>query len=112
MNSEHQEQVMFLKWFVAQHRGVLIHSIPNGGNRNIVTAKKLKDEGATAGIPDLFIPKYNLWIEMKKEKGGTLSKVQKDIISYLENEARHTVIIGYGAMDAVSKVKEFMNGRV
>lgn len=112
MNSEHREQVMFLKWFMAQYKGVLIHSIPNGGNRDIITAKKLKDEGAIAGIPDLFIPKYNLWIEMKKEKGGILSKVQKDIISYLENEAGHTVIIGHGAMDAVSKVKEFMNVRV
>jgi hypothetical protein len=110
--TEHQEQVAFINWFRTYYPHVLIHSIPNGGNRNIITAKMLKSEGAVAGIPDLFIPAFNLWVEMKKAIGGKLSDNQKNIIYYLENEAKHTVIIGYGAIDASNKTKEFISGKV
>jgi len=104
--SEHAHQVGFIQWFRCKFPGVLILAIPNGGKRNINTAKKLKAEGVTPGIPDLFIPAFGTWIEMKKP-GGKLSPAQKDIISYLESIG-HTVIVGYGAEDASKKILKYM----
>ena len=105
MSSEHSHQVGFLQWFRAKYPGILIFAIPNGGKRDIVTAKKLQMEGVVPGVPDLFVPAWSLWIEMKKP-GGRLSEAQKDMIEYLEGIG-HTVIVAYGARDASMKVLEF-----
>ena len=70
---EHAEQVGFLNWFRSRFPSVLIFAIPNGDHRAITTAKRLKAEGVTAGIPDLFIPQWDLWVEMKRREGGRLS---------------------------------------
>lgn len=104
--SEHSHQVAFIKWFRARYPGVLIFAIPNGGARNCVTGKKLKDEGVVPGIPDLYIPGARTWIEMKTET-GRLSEKQKQVIKYLETIG-DTVIIGYGFEDAKQKIKEIM----
>ena len=106
MSSEHAEQAGFLQWFRAKYPGTLIFAIPNGGKRDIVTAKKLQLEGVTPGVPDLFVPQWDLWIEMKKP-GGRLSEAQKDMIDYL-TRIGHTVIVAYGARDASMKVLEFL----
>ena len=106
MSSEHAEQAGFVAWFSQRYPGTLIFAIPNGGKRDIVTAKKLQMEGVTPGVPDLFVPAWSLWIEMKKP-GGRLSEAQKNMIEYLEGIG-HTVIIGYGARDASEKVLEFL----
>jgi hypothetical protein len=50
-----------------------IHAIPNGGARNKVIGKKLKDEGVKSGVLDIFLPvpntKYHgLYIEFKALK--------------------------------------------
>ena len=63
----------------------------------------LKAEGVTAGVPDLFVPAWLLWIEMKREKGGTVSPAQRDWISYLESIG-HQVIVGRGFEDAKEQV--------
>ena len=106
MSSEHSHQAGFLQWFRAKYPGILIFAIPNGGKRDIVTAKKLQMEGVTPGVPDLFVPAWSCWIEMKKP-GGKLSEAQKNMIEYLEGIG-HTVIIGFGARDASEKVLEFL----
>ena len=100
--SEHQEQIGFLSWFRKTFPRVLIFAIPNGGLRNIGVAKKLKAEGVVAGVPDLFIPQWNLWVEMKTIK-GRLSSQQREVIGLLEH-AGHTVVVGRGAMDASKQV--------
>jgi len=59
----------------------LIHSTPNGGTRNLLEAKKLKQTGLTAGIADLTIKlpnSYFIDIELKTEK-GIQSESQKKI---------------------------------
>ena len=106
MSSEHAHQAGFVQWFRAKYPGTLIMAIPNGGKRDIATAKKLQMEGVTPGVPDLFVPAWSLWIEMKKP-GGRLSEAQKNMIDYL-TRIGHTVIIGYGARDASEKVLEFL----
>jgi len=105
--TEHQHQKNFVQWFRLQYPGILLYAIPNGGKRNIGTAKKLKDTGTVPGIPDLHAPILNLWIEIKVVKGGYLSQDQKQILAYLE-DIGDTVIIGRGFDDAKKKVEEFM----
>ena len=100
--SEHDEQVGFVNWFRAKFAGVLIFAVPNGGKRSISAGKKFKAEGVVAGVPDLFIPEWNLWVEMKRESGGRLSPDQKEMIAYLERIG-HCVIVGKGAADASKK---------
>ena len=68
--SESKLQQACVRWFRYQYPGILIFAIPNGGQRNKVTASILKAEGVLAGVPDLFIATPNgthsgLFIEMK-----------------------------------------------
>lgn len=93
--TEHAEQVTFVSVFRKSFPGVRIFSIPNGGIRNKVTAQKLKMEGVSSGVPDLYIPAHRCWIEMKRKKGGRLSATQKDWIEYLEGIG-DKVIVGEG----------------
>ena len=105
--TEHEEQRELVRWFRQTWPDVRIFAIPNGGARSKATAAKLKAEGVVAGIPDLFIPAWRLWIEMKRTKGGSLSKEQKDCITYLKSEG-YQVIVGRGDNDARAKVLEFI----
>ena len=68
---------------------IRIFAIPNGGARHPAVAYKLKAEGVLRGVPDLYIPEWKLWIEMKRIKGGVLSDDQKDWIEYLESVGDH-----------------------
>ena len=96
-NQEHVLQVTCINWFRLQYPKELIYAIPNGGQRNIITAKKLKAEGVTAGIPDLFIAAacggFNgMYIELKNGKQGILSENQKSIIAHLQNKGYKVVV--------------------
>lgn len=57
----------------------IIFSVPNGGSRILLEAKKLKATGMLAGVSDLIIiqPDKILFIELKIEK-GIQSDTQKD----------------------------------
>lgn len=59
-----------------------LYAIPNGGKRRIVTAARMKAEGARVGVSDLHLPVprrgyHGLWIEMKSAK-GRLSPEQRE----------------------------------
>lgn len=109
--SEHAEQVSLVNWFHKNYPGVLIFAVPNGGYRDKKTAEKLVAEGVIKGIPDLFVPEWKLWVEMKRVKGGYLSKEQREVIPYLQ-ECGYTVIVGKGCIDAKQKIEEFRNASV
>lgn len=98
--SEHLEQCRFISRFRKKFPGVRIIAIPNGGWRDIKTAARLKAEGVTKGVPDLFIPEWRFWIEMKRQKGGVASDEQKDWLVYL-NSIRYTAVVCRGADDAM-----------
>ena len=104
--SEHFEQREVVRWFRQTWRGVRIFAIPNGGARSAATAGRLKAEGVASGVPDLFIPAWRLWVEMKRTKGGTVSPEQKDWIAYLSNVG-YCAIVCKGADDAKRQISAF-----
>ena len=108
--SESEEQIGFLRWFEATFSGVRIFHIPNGGHRAMSVAKKMKAEGVRPGVPDLYIPKWKLWIEMKRQSGGRLSADQRDWIDYLD-AIGDDVIVANGATDASRQVMEWFSKR-
>lgn len=82
--SEHVEQRNFVSWFRQTYPGVLIFAIPNGGKRGKLEAMRLQAEGVVSGVPDLCIPEWRVYVEMKRTKGGTVSKEQREILDYLD----------------------------
>lgn len=76
VHKESKLQQKCIKWFRLQYRELapLLFAVPNGGKRNILEAKILKEEGVTAGVSDLILlvsrHGYNaLCIEMKTPEG-------------------------------------------
>jgi hypothetical protein len=104
--SEHFEQRELVRWFRQTWPDVRIFAIPNGGARSKATAGRLKAEGVASGVPDLFVPAWRLWVEMKRAKGGSLSPEQKDWIKYLEGVG-YWVIVGKGADHAKQQISAF-----
>lgn len=88
--SEHEIQVSCVNYFRMKYPKFLIWAIPNGGDRNVVVGKKLKDEGALSGVPDLHVPVamkgfHGLYIEMKAGKNKPTDK-QLNIMDKLRSE--------------------------
>ena len=101
--SEHQEQVRFLKEFKARWPKVRIIAIPNAGKRRGKTGARMVREGLESGVPDLFIPEWSTWIEMKVSSGGKLSKNQVDWIDHLQSIG-HIVFVAKGCDDGIDKL--------
>ena len=105
---EHQIQVAIAQYL--DLRRLCWWAVPNGGRRNIGTARKLKAEGVKSGIPDItLIYKGQFYgIEVKKPKTetpkGILSKVQKDRIAQIEDSGG-VVGLAYSVAD-VKKLLE------
>lgn len=116
---EHSEQVSLMKWWaLACHSFGLdertLFAIPNGGERNVIVAKRMKDEGVRAGVPDLFLAwsdrKYGgLFIELKKPKGGRVSDAQKLYIELL-NESGYKAVVCKGWIEAKREIELYLSG--
>jgi len=106
--TEHEEQREFVSWFRKTHDPVRIMAIPNGGYRSKTQGMKLKAEGVSAGVPDLYIPEWHLWIEMKRVKGGSVSAAQKDWHQYLRSIG-DTVEVCRGCDAAKESITSFAN---
>ena len=105
--TEHEEQRELVRWFRQTYKWVRIFAIPNGGARSPATAGRLKAEGVSSGVPDLCIPAWRLWVEMKRTKGGSVSPEQKDWIKYLE-DVGDCVKVCKGAEDAKKQIQAFV----
>ena len=106
VKTEHEEQREFVSWF-RKTFNTRILAIPNGGARTIVTASRLKAEGVSPGVPDLFIPAWGLWVEMKRVKNGVITAEQRDWIYYLTDNQYHC-IVAKGCDDAIKQISEFI----
>ena len=91
----------------------LLHSIPNGGKRNIREASRLKKEGAKAGVSDIFLPVasqgfHGLYIELKV-KGGKLSENQKWWITKTIEQGYLSVVC-FGWIEAKGIIEGYLEG--
>lgn len=113
--TEHEEQRNLVRWFrqtfgLVTRGGVRIFAIPNGSQRSRTTGAKLKAEGVSAGVPDLFVPAWCLWIEMKRAEGGSVSAEQRDWHAYLRSVG-HTVLVCRGFSHAREEIEAFVKKR-
>lgn len=97
--TEHEMQVaLFTRIRTdARTKDIGIFAIPNGGHRHPATAKRLKAEGALAGVPDIFVPRRRyapwaaaqtaggLFVEMKRGKEGWVNPAQAAMHKRLAN---------------------------
>ena len=114
--TEHQEQCALFEW-AAWQEGVwpelrLLHAIPNGGKRDIRTAARLKAEGVKPGVPDIFLPvpkdgKHGLYIELKRSRGGTVSKEQEAWIRALSAQ-EYVCAVCHGHREAIKIITDYM----
>lgn len=84
--TEHSHQVAVFAWATDKPSLRWLHAIPNGGDRDSITAGKMKAEGVKKGIHDMFLPLRTslysgLYIELKRperrtQQGGGLSAEQ------------------------------------
>ena len=79
---EDAEQRVIFQWAAMETAACpelwLLYAIPNGGKRAIKTAIALKAQGVKSGVPDMCLPVarggyHGLYIELKRQKGGTVS---------------------------------------
>jgi hypothetical protein len=113
--SEHQEQAAVVEWLRAH--GIDFFSVPNGASLagdsrgRARQMAKLKAEGLTPGVPDLIIttPRWRsdgahvvvTAIEMKRRRGGKVSKEQRAWIDKHEKLLGWCVVVCHGAEDAI-----------
>lgn len=113
MNKEDALQSKIVIWFknnYQMHGKGLIHSTPNGGSRNVVEAKKMKETGLTSGIADLTIKLPNSFfidVEVKIEKGKQ-SENQIKIESFLKKINCNYIVV-YSLEDFIKKVKPIID---
>jgi hypothetical protein len=90
---ERPHQVALIKWVRAVQGAYpvlkLLYAVPNGGDRNLYVAKKLKEEGVMAGVADLCLPAarrgyHGLYLEMKSEEGVATEKQKAFLQGVLE----------------------------
>lgn len=68
-SEEHRLQAAVMEHYRLRGvRGALLFAIPNGGLRDKIVAAQLREEGVTAGVPDLWgrAPgRESFWLELK-----------------------------------------------
>jgi len=98
---------------ILDEQGLDWFHVPNGGGRWKGEGGKLKAQGAKKGVPDIVImenPKKTGYehhpgvvIELKRIKGGTVSKEQKKWLAIFERQGFYSCVCR-GHMEAVDKL--------
>lgn len=92
----------------------LLYHVPNGGSRDPIEARHLKQQGVKRGVPDLCLPVarggyHALYIEMKAE-GGHVRKEQKWWVDRLMEEGNYATVC-YGWQDATTAIEGYLKLR-
>lgn len=113
--TEHYEQIKLFQWAKAQsakHAPLsMLFAIPNGGQRNIITATKLKAEGVKSGVPDIMLAypsshAHGLFLEMKSPK-GKVSTNQREWIGAL-SASGYMCVVCYSFDEAKKVICEYL----
>ena len=116
--TEHAEQVRVIEWsqtpFVRRKYPEIemLYHTPNGGARDAVVGRRLKDAGTRRGIPDLFLPVprqpfHGLYLELKRRDGGTVSDFQRWWIERLRAQGFRCEVC-HGADAAIKAITEYL----
>jgi hypothetical protein len=115
---EHTEQVALFQWAAVMGNRLpelkLMFATPNGGQRHIAVAAKLKAEGVRSGVPDIFLPAarcayHGFFIELKRRDGGKTSETQDGWIDALRVQG-YRVAVCHGAEAAISEITNYLLG--
>lgn len=116
--TEHDIQAALFLWAKYNYKRFpmlyYMFAIPNGGDRHILTAVKMKKEGVKAGVPDIMLPfpmgqYHGLFIEMKR-KGGQVSVLQKEWLMYLAS-AGYKVAVSKSLESAILEIENYLLSR-
>ncbi len=113
---EHNEQVALMQWTIkakGKYPELLLHAIPNGGRRDAITGRKLKEEGVKAGVPDLSLPVarggyHGLYIEMKSVN-GRINPRQARWLELLDKQGYLTEVCR-SSMEAIGVLMAYLDG--
>lgn len=117
-SNESIEQICLFRWAAYSSGAMpelkLLYHIPNGGKRDIATAKKLKAEGVKAGVPDICLPvargKYHgLYIELKVGKNKTTEN--QDMWLEALNKNGYYTDVCYGWEEASKVITDYLKER-
>jgi len=115
---ERDEQTLLFEW--AEYAECTypelrwLHHIPNGGRRSSREAHYLRLEGVKAGVPDICLPVPRggygaLYIELKRKRGGVVSKEQKKWVEGL-NAVGNKAVVCRGFEEARDAIIAYMKG--
>lgn len=121
-NDNHHKTQCAIVDFCRRYPGAeYIFAIPNGGTRNKIEAVKLRREGVTAGVWDLFLPvpcvsKFGyifngLWIEVKVGK-DRLSPAQRlwGVKMQSHGYALFVTDTVHSAQSAINTIQSYLRG--
>lgn len=86
---------------------------PNGGKRDLLTARKFMRLGVKPGVPDVFCaipngPFHGLFIEFKDGYNGLTKNQEKITFELLHRD--YKVALCYSCEDAKRELKEYLQG--
>ena len=112
---ERPHQVALIKW-VREVKNIypvlkLLYAVPNGGDRNLCVARKLKAEGVLVGVADLCLPAarrgyHGLYLEMKSEE-GVATEEQKEFLRGVSGEG-YCAVIAQGVDEAKATLEWYL----
>lgn len=100
-----------------QVKKLFFFSVPNGsvlkGNamQRARQMSKLKSEGLVVGTSDfvVMLPNHILFIELKRQKGSTTSKAQKDFLEKVNNFGYAKGKVCKGVKEAIEFIEDNLN---
>ena len=121
--SEHAAQSLVIEW-AQRHEGRWpelrwLHSslngiyIPASAATRARIIRHMQAEGMKKGIPDLFLPVarrgfHGLYMEMKRDNGGEVSKEQKEFLAFAEQQGYYPVVC-HGYSEAVEILEWYLS---
>lgn len=114
--TEAEEQIALFQWAEfakAQYPELaLLFHVPNGGSRNRIEAARLKGQGVKPGVPDICLPVprgryHGLYIELKRQRGGKISSLQKIWLTALAGQG-YKCLVCFGADEAEREITNYL----
>lgn len=106
--TEAEEQKAFVEWFRKTYPNDLIIMIRNDGTRTPAEKIEQMAMGLCPGASDLFIPRWGIWLEMKRTKGSVWGDKQQAFCTYVL-ECGYKYVLGHGFESAKRNILEIIN---